>query len=313
MVGRVDALEVSNPPTADDLERIAERVPDLRGYPLVAEPLPGGLTNLNYRVHGAPDEYVLRITGEAEMLGADREAEYAATVIAGGLGIGPQVLAYLRPEKILITRFVEGLVVPVEQMRTTAMLGHVAATLRRLHQGPPVQATFSAFDIVETYRDNARWLGVELPEAYEWSWERALEMRAALETDPPPECLCHNDLLNANFLLAGGRLQIVDWEYSGMGDPFFDLANFSANHDLSEDDDRVLLRAYLGRVRERDVARLRLMRIMSDFREAMWGVVQQGLRTTDADYVAYADRFFGLLRERALDERYPGFLADLGG
>jgi thiamine kinase-like enzyme len=306
-------LEVSNPPTADDLRRIAERVPDLRGYPLRAEPLPGGLTNLNYRVHGAPQEYVLRVTGEAEMLGADREAEYAATVMAAGLGIGPQVLAYLRPEKILITRFVDGVGVPVEQMRTTAMLGQVAATLRRLHEGPPVPASFSAFGIVETYRDNARWMGVELPEAFGWSWQRAEEMRAALAANPPEPRLCHNDLLNANFLLEGGRLLIVDWEYSGMGDPFFDLANFSTNHDLSEDDDRTLLRAYLGRVRERDFARVRLMRIMSDFREAMWGVVQQGLQTTDADYVEYADRFFARLRERASDERYQSWIELLAG
>ena len=70
-------------------------------------------------------------------------------------------------------------------MRTTAMLGQVAATLRRLHEGPSVHATFSAFGIVETYRDNARWLGVELPEAFDWSWERAEEMRAALAADPP--------------------------------------------------------------------------------------------------------------------------------
>jgi len=67
MVGAVDALEVSNPPTADDLEEIAERVPDLRGYPLRAERLPGGLTNLNYRVRGAPQEYVLRVTGAFEL------------------------------------------------------------------------------------------------------------------------------------------------------------------------------------------------------------------------------------------------------
>ena len=75
----------------------------------------------------------------------------------------------------------------------------------------------------------------------------------------------------------------------------------------------MLLRAYLGRVRERDMARLRLMRIMSDFREAMWGVVQQGLRTTDADYVAYADRFFGRLREGATDDRYPRWIERLAG
>jgi hypothetical protein len=47
---------------------------------------------------------------------------------------------------------------------------------------------------------------------------------------------------------------------------------------------------------------------MSDFREAMWGVVQQGLKTTDADYVAYADSFFARLAERASDHRYQRWI-----
>src|SRR5438445_11631134 len=114
----MDQLSISNPPTAEDLRRIAERVPEWHGYALQAERLPGGLTNLNFRITGPPQDYVLRITGDADMLGADREAEYAATVMAAGLGIGPEVLAYLRPEKILITRFVHGKGLPVEQMRT---------------------------------------------------------------------------------------------------------------------------------------------------------------------------------------------------
>ena len=62
---------------------------------------------------------------------------------------------------------------------------------------------------------------------------------------------------------------------------------------------------------EQDFARLRLMRIMSDFREAMWGVVQQGLKTTDADYVAYADTFFDRLAERAGDQRYERWIESL--
>ncbi len=300
----MDRLQISNPPSASDLRLVAERVPELRGYDLQARLLAGGLTNLNYRITGAPREYVLRVTGDAEMLGADREAEYAATVMAAGLGIGPEVLAYLRPERILITRYVGGHPIPAEQMRTPAMIGRVASTLRRLHAGPAVAATFSAFGIVETYRDNAGRLGVPLPPEYFWSWDRALEMHAALNARPTDPALCHNDLLNANFLDEDGRLRIVDWEYAGMGDIFFDLANFSTNHDLSEEDDRTLLRAYFEQVREEDFARLRLMRIMSDFREAMWGVVQQGLKTTDADYVEYAARFFARLRDRASDPRY---------
>ena len=84
-----------------------------------------------------------------------------------------------------------------------------------------------------------------------------------------------------------------------MGDPFFDLANFSTNHDLTEDDDRTLLRAYLG---PRARARLRPPAADADHVRLPRGDVGRrpaGARTPDADYVAYADRFFARLRERA--------------
>jgi thiamine kinase-like enzyme len=295
------------------LERVAARIPELRGRTLIPTPLEGGLTNRNYLLDGADRRWVLRVTGKAEMLGADREAEYAATVAAAGLGIGPEVLAYLRPDRILITEFVAGTPVPESEMRDPAMIRRVAALLARLHQAPSVPATFSAFGIVETYRDNAVSLGVALPEAYHRCWAIAERLRPLLEDGLRSRCLCHNDMLNANFLDLEGRLYLLDWEYAGMGDPFFDLANFSSNHDLDEDDDRILLEAYAGAVREADLARLRLMRIMSDFREAMWGVVQQGLRTTDADYEAYAAQFFERLEARAADPSSERFEQRLGG
>ena len=100
---------------------------------------------------------------------------------------------------------------------------------------------------------------------------------------------CHNDLLNANFLDDGERLCIVDWEYAGMGDRFFDLANFSINHELDADAEHgAALAAYFGEVRDEDLQALELMRFMSDFREAMWGVVQAAVSELDFDFEAYA-------------------------
>jgi thiamine kinase-like enzyme len=136
-------------------------------------------------------------------------------------------------------------------------------------------------------------------------------MRAALASGKRPARPCHNDLLIGNFLDEGHTLRILDWEYAGMGDPYFDLANFSTNHELDESGDRMLLEAYFGEYREQDFARLRLMRIMSDFREAMWGVVQQGLRTTDTDYEAYAGQYFDRLRRRATDPQYRRWIEQL--
>src|SRR4029453_15570596 len=101
---------------------------------------------------------------------------------------------------------------------------------------------------------------------------------------PQPRRPCHNDLLSANFIVDDARLRIVDWEYAGMGDVFFDLANFSVNNGLSKDETAGLLRAYFGDVRPEHERALTLMRYMSDFREAMWGVVQQALSDLDFDF-----------------------------
>ena len=91
----------------------------------------------------------------------------------------------------------------------------------------------------------------------------------------------------------------MDWEYAGMGDPFFDLGNFSINHELTPDEDALLLEAYDGEVRPERLARLTLMRVVSDMREAMWGVLQQGVSSLDVDFVAYADEHFARLLANA--------------
>jgi thiamine kinase-like enzyme len=93
-----------------------------------------------------------------------------------------------------------------------------------------------------------------------------------------------------------------------MGDPFFDLGNLSINNGLSEASQETLLRLTFGEPTQAHRARLQLMRIMSDYREAMWGVIQQGLSTLDIDYVAYADRHFERLLRSMADERFERWL-----
>jgi thiamine kinase-like enzyme len=124
---------------------------------------------------------------------------------------------------------------------------------------------------------------------------------------------CHNDLLNANFIDDGARIRIVDWEYAGMGDPFFDLGNFSINHELTPDEDAILLAAYDGDVRPARLARLTLMRVVSDFREAMWGVLQQGISTLDVDFVAYANDHFDRLIANAETPLFERSLREAAG
>ena len=100
----------------------------------------------------------------------------------------------------------------------------------------------------------------------------------------------HNDLLAANFMHDGDKVVIVDWEYAGMGDPFFDLGNFAVNNELDDGRRRSAAGGLLRRAARRRAARraLKLFRFMSDFREAMWGVVQTSVSELDFDFPGYA-------------------------
>jgi thiamine kinase-like enzyme len=291
----------------DQLVGAMQRVPELAGEELTLTALSGGITNRNFliAVAGRSDRYVIRLAGnDTHLLGISREVEHAATLAAAGVGVGPEVTAYIRPEGWLVTRFIEGWPVPDEVVHRPEILRRVGESLRRIHDGPPIPGLFIPFRIVEAYRALAAARSVPIPAEYDLAQAFARRIELALLSNPLEMRPCHNDLLNANFIDDGVRIRIVDWEYAGVGDPFFDLGNFSVNHDLTPDEDAEVLHAYEGNARPDRIARLTLMRIMSDFREAMWGVLQQGISTLDVDFVAYADEHFDRLLANAAT---PGF------
>jgi thiamine kinase-like enzyme len=273
-----------------EAENLAARI--WPGREVRLEPLGGGITNHNFRVDVGGERLVLRIAGaDTELLGIDREAERAAAEAAAAVGVGPEVVGFV--EGCLITRFVDGRPVPLEEMRRPSSLGETAALLHRVHEGPRFPATFDSFRVVEQYQETASAYGVEIPPEYAPAKKRADEIER--ELGDRPQQPCHNDLLNANFIRSTDGMRIVDWEYAGMGDLFFDLANFSVNHELTDAENDILLAAYFDEVRDEHRRHLRRMRFMSDFREAMWGVVQQGISKLDFDYVDYARKHFARL------------------
>src|SRR4051812_35557653 len=296
----------------EHLVRAMDVVPELAGRDLRLTALSGGITNRNFLVTiaGEADRYVIRLAGnDTYLLGISREVELAATVAAAGVGVGPEVVAFVRPEGYLVTRFIEGRPVPIEEMQQSDRLAAVAAALKRVHEGPAIPGLFVPFRIVEAYRALALERGVTIPPAYEAAMAVARRIELAFLTAPLELRPCHNDLLNANFIDDGTRIRIVDWEYAGMGDPFFDLGNFAVNHELDADGEAAFLAAYDGRgVRPARAARLRLMRLVSDFREAMWGVLQQGISSLDVDFKAYAAEHFERLLAGAST---PAFDRDL--
>lgn len=300
---------------SDDHQELLDRIPGWAGRAHIIGALDGGITNRNLLVDVDGERFVLRLTGaDTHLLGIDREVERIANTRAAELGLAPPVFAFLEPERYLVTRFVVGEPVPADVMRESAMLTRVAAMLREFHESGPLPGAFDCFLIPEASAANARARGVPIPEAYRAALERAREIEAAFEASPEPRVPCHNDLLNANFLREQSethdRVWLLDWEYAGMNERFFDLGNFSVNNELDADGEAALLDAYFGAATPRGLARLALMKIMSDLREAMWGVVQQGISTIDFDYVGYAQQHFDRLLGNASVAGYRSLLDD---
>jgi thiamine kinase-like enzyme len=278
------------------------------------EPLGGGITNHNFRVRYGGRDVVVRLAGKGTwLLGIDRDREREATAAAAAAGVGPAVVAYLDDPPTLVTEFLPGRVMTQGDLGRPDMIAEVAVTLWEVHGIRPLANRFSAWEVVDAYARTAAARGGGTPGTFGDVREGARRIQAAIDPAHPEHAPvpCHNDLLPANLIHDGEALRIVDWEYAGMGDRYFDLGNLSVNNAFNEAGDEWLLECYWGEpCTRRRLATLRLMRIMSDLREAMWGVVQQAVSELEFDFADYAQEHFERVRAGLADPRFGVWLED---
>jgi thiamine kinase-like enzyme len=249
--------------------------------------LGGGITNRNYRVSFAGRDCVVRLPGkDTALLGISREAERLANETAAGLGLAPEVVA--ADKECLVTEYVGG-------RPGDASPDAIAPALRTFHDsGLELPVRFWVPDLLDEYAGIVEARGGELPSQYAAARAVAQKVADALPlTEPVPS---HNDLLPANVLGTRQGVLLVDWEYAGMGHRLFDLGNLAVNWQLDPASETRLLSAYFDRPpRDEERQALRLMRLMSDAREAAWGVVQGVISTLDFDFAGYAASHFDRL------------------
>ncbi len=295
------------------VEEAVARVPQWTGIKdLRINSLAGGITNNNFRIDVGNEAFVLRIPGaDTELLGINRHDEYAANLAAGRLGIAPEVYYFIEPEGYLVTRFITGRPVPPEEITQPENIRRVMQLVRKIHSMPDIPGQFDVFRVVHVYAAVARRYKVDFPTDFDWLMRRIGEAKNSLNVHPAQRQPCHNDLLNANFL-SDGQLYILDWEYAGMGDIYFDLANFSDHHELTDEQDTWLMRCYFGgETSPRQWAHLKIMKIMSDLREACWGLVQMGISKLDFDYRAYTNKFFSRAAENSNNPHWNAWLKEV--
>jgi len=256
--------------------------------PILLQRLDGGITNRNYLVRDANEQFVARIGEELLILGVDRRNELQCHRAAQTLGVSPPLVH--GENGVLVSRYIPSRTLDPAGAREPGLAPRLARVLRQLHEGWDGLIGdllfFSPFQASRTYVATSRRLGAELPSDIDLMLEATRKLSRTIA--PYVQTLCHNDMLPANVLDDGRRVWIVDWEYAGMGHPLFDLAGFSVNCGYSEEQDVEFLESYRGEFRRRDLYELRVLKVASLLRDALWAVVQTVASDLDFDYREYA-------------------------
>jgi thiamine kinase-like enzyme len=292
---------------------LLERIEVLRGRSCTVEPLPGGLTNQNYKVSTPDGTYVLRHSAPSsdDELTVDRRAEYENSVRAAAAGVGAPVIAFLPDDGVLVVGFLDGETLTDEHLQQRGILPRVAEACRRLHAGEPFVNRFDMFELQADYLGRVRRRGFRLPPDYLDHAGTVERIRDALRVCPVAARPCNNDLLPANFIDDGTTVSIIDYEYSGNNDPYFELGNIWSECHLTLDQLEELLVAYDGAASRSHLARARLWGLMSQYGWTLWASIQDATSPKEFDFWSWGMEKYERAQATLSDPDLERLLADV--
>ncbi len=291
------------------LDELFDQIPSLADQPRTIVELPGGLTNLNLKVTTPRGVFVARCSrSDTTLLGIDREAEHENTRSAEMAGVGAPVVEFRPDLDVLVIGFIDGRSFENDDLRQPGALTRVAEACRTLHTGPRFVGDFDMFTRQKNYLATVIDGGFPHPRDYGDFDAKFQRIRAALAVNAGPTVPCNNDLLAGNMVDDGQKLWLIDYEYSGNNDPFFELGNTWTETQLDDEHLDELVTAYIGpgepRSIAQSVARARLQATVSRYGWSLWGYIQAAASDHDYDFLGWGQERYEAAVE---DFRSPEF------
>ena len=278
----------------DNIAAALDRIPVFDGVPreAIACARLGGLTNLVYRVDAGDRRYLLRIAGEGTEDYIDRKVEGHNARVAAEAGVSAEVLHFDTDSGLMLARYLDGCVTMSPELFKSrpGAPARAAEVLKRMHTcGREFRFRFELFAMIDEYLGLLAKLEAPLPEGYHEVVKEAGAVRQALDANPATLAPCHCDPLSENFLDDGARMWVVDWEYSGMNDPIWDLGDVSVEAGFDADQDREMMAAYCGGEPPAAVyGRMVIYKAMCDLLWTLWGLIQFANKNPVDDFWAYS-------------------------
>ncbi len=292
-----------------DIAETVKRIGEWKDKNISYEILGGGITNHNYTVHVDDETYVVRIPGAGTDMFIDRENELECSKAAGEAGVAPRVMYHLKPEHITVVPFIVGktLTTPEIQQDNT-LIRRIVQAIKTVHQRARFSKVFNPFETVRLYMNYVNQYNAPLPHDFDWMTDVANRIEKAMKRNPQKPVACHNDYLSENFLDDGEKIWIIDWEYGGQGDPYFDLGDFAVEHPFSRKQEELIIQEYCGEIVEDKLYRMFLSKIIADYWWSVWAMIQSRISKIDFDFYTYGNGRFDRMRRNAKDKDFDKWL-----
>ena len=256
----------------------------------------GGMTNLVHLVETKDANIIVRIPGEGTESYINRATELTNATAAWRAGISAEVIWADVKTGVMISRAIDG----IETMTPTLFRTRSGSPMRagkalaKLHNsGETFDFRFELFTMIEDYLKVLSTKDVNLPDGYHDIVKAANPVKEVLDANPIPLTPCHCDPLCENFLDDGKNMWIVDWEYSGMNDPLWDLGDLSVEAGMDDTQEAELLSAYFGaEPTAAQKGRVVIYKAMCDLLWTLWGLIQLADGNPADDFRVYATERF---------------------
>ncbi len=264
----------------------------------------GGMTNIVFRVRAPDTDLLLRVPGHGTDAYIDRAIEAHNAGVAATIGVSPDVFWFDEASGLMLTQYVDAPTMTIERFHTSPgapeRVGHALARLHR--SGETFKFRFELFRRIDDYLSVLDAKTVTLPDGYHDALKTAMPLRDVLGRHPADLVPSHCDPICENFLDDEKKMWIIDWEYSGMNDPMWDLGDLSVEARFDDAMDREMMMAYCGGdVRPHDFGRMVVYKALSDLFWTLWGLIQYADGNTVEDFWPYSverlERCRALMRE----------------
>ncbi|MGG5460747.1 phosphotransferase [Clostridium sp. B9] len=246
----------------------------------IKEILPvGGMTNKNYKAFVNDKAYIVRIPGAGTSSMINRRDEMINSQLAAKKGIDAKILFFDEESGVKIAELIEGAeTLNPATAKKKENMELVVGALRTLHNSElPMENRFDVFEKIEDYENIVKKVNGTLFEDYDETKERVLKLEETLKEYGMEIKPCHNDTVPENFVKdINERMFLIDWEYSGLNDPMWDLAAHSIECDFSDDDEELFLDIYFNNlIEEKHKIRILIYKICQDFLWSIWTVLKE--------------------------------------